>query len=56
MEGDKVKMSLVNEFAGLTAEMMAVAGLLLAVMAIGVLTLLIVERPGGFRPCDLRRW
>jgi hypothetical protein len=55
MHGDKVKTSLEREFAGLMADIMAVAGLLLAVMLIGVLTLRMVERPGGLSPYDLRR-
>jgi hypothetical protein len=42
-------MSLASEFAGLTADMMAVAGLLLVVIDIGVLALRIVDRLGGFR-------
>jgi hypothetical protein len=35
--------------------MMAVAGVLLALIFMGVLTLRIVERPGGLRLYDLRR-
>jgi hypothetical protein len=55
MYGERVKISLASEFAGLTADMMAEAGLLLAVIEMGVLTLRIVDRPGGMRPYDLRR-
>ena len=47
--GDSVKMSFTSEFAGLTAEMMAVAGLLLVVIEMGVLALRIVARLGGFK-------
>ena len=54
-EGLRVKMSFASEFAGLMAEMMAVAGLDLEVKDIGVEALRIVERLGGFKPCDLRR-
>jgi hypothetical protein len=53
--GESVKMSLASEFAGLIADTMAVAGLLLPAMEIGVLTMRIVDRPGGLRPYDLRR-
>jgi hypothetical protein len=48
-------MSSRKEFAGLTADTKVVAGLLLVVRAIGVLTLRIVESPGGMRPRDFRR-
>jgi hypothetical protein len=48
-------MSSLKEFAGLTADTTAVAGLLLVVIAIGVLTLRIAERLGGMRPRDFRR-
>ena len=53
--GDNVKLASEKEFAGLTADITAVAGLLLVVRAIGVLELRIVERLGGMRPRDLRR-
>ena len=44
-----------KELAGLTAEIMALAGLLLVVKAIGVLELRMLERVGGMRPRVLRR-
>jgi hypothetical protein len=49
-------MSLTNELAGLTADMTAVAGLLLVNIEIGVLALRMFERPGTLRPCDFHRW
>ena len=52
--GESSKMSSRKEFAGLTADTKVVAGLLLIVSAIGVLTLRIVGRPGGMRPRDFR--
>jgi hypothetical protein len=50
-----VKLASEKELAGLTADIMAVAGLLFLVREIGVLELRIVERPGGMRPRDFRR-
>ena len=44
-----------KEFAGLTAEMTALAGLLLVVKEMGVLELRMLDRLGGMRPRDLRR-
>ena len=44
-----------SEFAGLAVEMMAVAGLLLAVMESGVLALRIVDRVGALKPYDFFR-
>jgi hypothetical protein len=55
-DGDRVKISFASEFCGLTAEMIAVAGLDLAVKEIGVEELRIVDRLGGFRLCDFFLW
>ena len=48
--------SFASEFCGLIAEMMAVAGLDLAVKEIGVEELRIVDRLGGFRLWDFFLW
>lgn len=55
MCGESVKTSFPSEFAGLMAETMADAGLLLPVMEMGVLELRMADRPGGLSPYDLRR-
>ena len=49
-----MKTSFESEFAGLIAEIMAVAGLDLVVKEIGVEALRIVDRLGGFKLWDLR--